>query len=101
MSGNVPMDREFGDPEDVAPLVSFLLGDRARQITGQVYSINGGRIGVYNQPRVLRSMWKQGRWTVDEIAAQLDGQLSQEPMPILEILEEMRTAAAAAKRAAG
>ncbi len=101
MSGNVPMDREFGEPEDVAPLVSFLLGDRARHITGQVYSINGGKIGVYNQPRVLRSMWKQGRWTVDEIAAQLDGQLSQEPMPILEILEEMRTAAAAAKRAAG
>jgi hypothetical protein len=45
-------------------------------------------------------MWKQGRWTVDEIAAQLDGQLGQEPMPILAMLDQMREAAAA-KKAAG
>jgi NAD(P)-dependent dehydrogenase (short-subunit alcohol dehydrogenase family) len=93
MSGNVPMDREFGEPEDVAPLVSFLLGDGARHITGQVYSINGGKIGIYNQPREIRTMWKRGSWTVDEIAANLDSKLGQEPMPILAILEEMRAAA--------
>jgi len=29
MSGNVPFGLEMGEPEDVAPLVSFLLGDAA------------------------------------------------------------------------
>jgi len=34
--------RRLGQPEDVAPMVVFLASDRARWITGQVLSINGG-----------------------------------------------------------
>jgi hypothetical protein len=59
----------MGEPEDVAPLVTFLVSDRARHLTGQIYSINGGEIGVYNQPAVVRTMKKDGRWTPEEIAA--------------------------------
>ena len=97
MSGEVPMDLAMGEPEDVAPLVAFLLSDRARHITGQVYSINGGDIGVYNQPNIVRNMTKSGAWTAEEIAEQLDSALGQEPMPILEILEKMAKAAAEKK----
>ena len=43
MSGNVPFGIEMGEPEDVAPMVVFLLGDAARQVTGQVYTANGGK----------------------------------------------------------
>lgn len=32
-----------GEPEDVAEAVSFLVSDRARHITGQTFSVNGGR----------------------------------------------------------
>ena len=98
MSGQVPFGLEMGEPEDVAPLVSFLLGDGARHITGQVYHINGGQIGVYNQPGIERSMWKDGRWTVDEIAQCLDTQVGQERLPILERLEMMARAAAESKK---
>src|SRR6187551_99600 len=42
MSGAVPFGFEMGEPEDVAPLVTFLVSDRARHLTGQIYSINGG-----------------------------------------------------------
>jgi NAD(P)-dependent dehydrogenase (short-subunit alcohol dehydrogenase family) len=93
MSGAVPFGLEMGEPEDVAPLVSFLLGDKARHITGQVYSINGGRIGVYNQPVEVRSMYKQGRWTPEEIAACIDTGVGQEPMPILARVAMMAEAA--------
>src|SRR5258706_6139728 len=72
MSGAVPMDFKMGEPEDVAPLVTFLVSERARHITGQIYSINGGEIGVYNQPVVVRTMKKDGRWTAEEIAGRID-----------------------------
>ena len=34
--------RRFGKPEDIAPLVSFLVSDNAAYITGQVIGIDGG-----------------------------------------------------------
>jgi 3-oxoacyl-[acyl-carrier protein] reductase len=37
----IPLAR-FGAPEDVADLVSFLVSDRARYITGQVLGVDGG-----------------------------------------------------------
>lgn len=37
----VPMNR-FGQPEEVADLVAFLVSDKAAYITGEVISINGG-----------------------------------------------------------
>src|SRR6185436_15221021 len=50
MSGQVPFGLEMGEPEDVAPMVAFLCSDHARNITGQVYTVNAGRIAVWNQP---------------------------------------------------
>jgi 3-oxoacyl-[acyl-carrier protein] reductase len=37
----IPLNR-FGNPEEVADLVSFLVSDKASYITGEVISINGG-----------------------------------------------------------
>jgi NAD(P)-dependent dehydrogenase (short-subunit alcohol dehydrogenase family) len=92
MSGQVPFGLEMGEPEDVAPMVCFLLSDHARDVTGQIYTANGGRIAVWNQPVEVREVRKDGRWTVDEIAARFD-EVGQEPMPILERLKAMESAA--------
>ena len=70
----------------------FLLSDSARDVTGQVYTVNGGRVAVWNQPVEVREIRKDGRWTVDGIAARF-GEVGQEPMPILERLKEMEAAA--------
>src|SRR6266480_5645542 len=92
MSGQVPFGLEMGEPEDVAPMVCFLLSGRARDVTGQIYTVNGGRIAVWNQPAEVREVRKDGRWTPDEIAARFD-EVGQEPMPILERLKQMESAA--------
>ena len=93
MSGNVPFGLEMGEPEDVAPMVVFLLGDAARTVTGQVYTANGGTIAVWNQPTEVRAMRKDGRWTPEEIAGRFD-EVGQERMPMLDRLEAMTQAAA-------
>jgi NAD(P)-dependent dehydrogenase (short-subunit alcohol dehydrogenase family) len=92
MSGQVPFGLEMGEPEDVAPMVCFLLSDLAREVTGQVYTVNAGRIAVWNQPIEVREMRKDGRWTVNEIASRFD-EVGQEEMPILERLKAMEAAA--------
>ena len=92
MSGQVPFGLEMGEPEDVAPMVCYLLSDLAREVTGQVYTVNAGRIAVWNQPVEVREMRKDGRWTPEEITQRFD-EVGQEPLPILERLKEMEAAA--------
>jgi len=92
MSGQVPFGLEMGEPEDVAPMVAFLCSGQARHITGQIYTVNGGRVAVWNQPAEVRDMRTDGRWTVAELAARFD-EIGQEPMPILAALAEREAAA--------
>jgi NAD(P)-dependent dehydrogenase (short-subunit alcohol dehydrogenase family) len=93
MSGNVPFGLEMGEPEDVAPMVVFLLSDAARNVTGQVYTANGPKLAVWNQPVEVREITTEGRWTPEGIAARFD-ELGQERMAMLDRLEEMAKAAA-------
>jgi NAD(P)-dependent dehydrogenase (short-subunit alcohol dehydrogenase family) len=96
MFANLPTEMaETGDAADVAPMVAFLLSDRARHITGQVYTAVGGKIAVWNQPAEVRAMYTDGRWTPEEIAARLDSTVGQERMPMLDRLDAMKHAAAA------
>jgi NAD(P)-dependent dehydrogenase (short-subunit alcohol dehydrogenase family) len=96
MSANVPMDlAEMGDPEDIAPLVVYLLSDKAKHVTGQVYTSVGPKIAVWNQPREVRAVYADGRWTPEDIAVRLDSTVGQERMPLLDQLEAYRKAAEA------
>lgn len=99
MSANVPMElAENGEPEDVAPMVAYLLSDSARHVTGQVYTAVGGKIAVWNQPREVRAMYKDGRWAPEEIAARIDSTVGQERMAMIDRLDAMRAAAASGEK---
>jgi NAD(P)-dependent dehydrogenase (short-subunit alcohol dehydrogenase family) len=96
MSANVPMEISgIGDAEDVAPMVVYLLSDKAREVTGQVYTVSGGKIAVWNQPSEVRAMFKDGRWTPEEIDQRFATSVGVERMTLIERLEAMRKAAAA------
>jgi NAD(P)-dependent dehydrogenase (short-subunit alcohol dehydrogenase family) len=99
MSANVPTTlAENGDPEDIAPMVVYLLSDQAKQVTGQVYSVVGGKIAVWDQPEEVRAMYKDGRWTPQEIAATLDGTVGTERLKMLDMIEASRKAAASGEK---
>ncbi len=43
MSSAVPGALEMGEPEDVAPMVVYLLSDAAKDVSGQIYTCNGSQ----------------------------------------------------------
>jgi NAD(P)-dependent dehydrogenase (short-subunit alcohol dehydrogenase family) len=102
MSANVPSElAEMGDAEDIAPMVVYLLSDQAKHVTGQIYTVVGSKIAVWNQPAEVRAMWADGRWTPELIAARLDSNIGQERMGLIDKLEEIRQAAASGDKPNG
>ena len=99
MSANVPSElAEMGDPEDVAPLVVYLLSDAAKDVTGQVYTAVGGRIAVWNQPVEVRyddAPRVAGR---PSRSPQRFDEVGQERMGLIDRLEQIRTAAASGEK---
>jgi NAD(P)-dependent dehydrogenase (short-subunit alcohol dehydrogenase family) len=99
MSANVPQElAEMGDAEDIAPMVVYLLSDQARHITGQVYTVVGRKIAVWNQPQEVRAMYAPERWTPEEIATRIDSTVGQERMALLDQIEARRAAAATGEK---
>jgi NAD(P)-dependent dehydrogenase (short-subunit alcohol dehydrogenase family) len=99
MQANVPGGTaETGDPEDVAPMVVYLLSDAARSTTGQTFNVVGGRVGLWNQPREIREISKDGRWTPEELAERVPVELGIDRLPMLEYIEMMQERRAAAEQ---
>ncbi len=56
------------DPDDVAPMIAWLASDEAADVTGMIFHTAGNRVSVMNHPEPTRSIHKNGRWTVEELA---------------------------------
>src|SRR3954469_11598770 len=98
MAANVPGGTaETGEPEDVAPMVVYLLSDAARDVTGQNYTVVGGKVALWSQPREIRSLVKDGRWTPQELAEKLPAAVGVDRMPMFEYIEMMQKKAAGAE----
>jgi len=96
MSANVPSSlKEIGDAEDVSPMAVYLLSDQSKNVTGQVYTVVGNKIAVWAQPKELRSMYTNGRWSPEEIAEHLESTVGVEELPFMATIEAQRAAAAA------
>ena len=56
------------EPEDIAPFVTWLASDKAEGVNGHIFHVTGGEVSLMNNPEAVRTMYKPGRWTVEEIA---------------------------------
>jgi NAD(P)-dependent dehydrogenase (short-subunit alcohol dehydrogenase family) len=55
-------------PEKIAPLSTFLLGDAAKDVSGQIFAVRMNEIFLMGQSRPLRSIHRDGGWTPQSIA---------------------------------
>jgi len=81
MTENLRPDREKPDPnafdpsaaDNIAPLVVWLAGPAAREVTGRVFNVRGGMISVAEGWQAGPGVDKGERWTVEELDDVLPG----------------------------
>jgi len=68
--------RIFGAAEDITPIIVYLASDRAANINGQIFFASGGRISLYGAPTQIKTIYKKGRWSFEELASVMPGSLA-------------------------
>ena len=64
---NSPLDKN--KTEDIAALVVYLASEKADNINGCVFEVWRGHVGIFKDPPpVDQILWKDGRWTPEELA---------------------------------
>ena len=71
-------DLEKLEPGDIAPLVVYLATDEAANINGCVFGIKGGMISLFPEPTPIKTIFKEGRWSIDELSAIMPGSLAKD-----------------------
>ncbi len=78
-----PQDREETPqelamhPEDIGPFVAYLSSDQAASINGQTFLVYDGVITKLSLSRRVRTIFKQGRWTTEELLEMVPQNLTQ------------------------
>ena len=57
-----------GEPEDIAPFVTWLASDESSHVNGHVFHVTAGLISLLNEPDPIKTIHKEGRWTLEELA---------------------------------
>jgi NAD(P)-dependent dehydrogenase (short-subunit alcohol dehydrogenase family) len=59
------------EPEYVSPMVVYLASDLAQGVTGRIFRVGAGKIGIYSHPTEMRSIFrnfkKDGPWPLEEL----------------------------------
>ena len=66
-AGGMATEGVRGQPEDVAPFTVWLASNEAAHVNGHVFHVTDGLVTLLNEPEPVKTMHKDGRWTVEEI----------------------------------
>jgi NAD(P)-dependent dehydrogenase (short-subunit alcohol dehydrogenase family) len=70
------------DPALNAPMVAFLASEAAADVNGQVFGRTGYGYTIFQTPRQVASMWREGGWTPTEVAEHFHEVLGQHLQPV-------------------
>ncbi len=65
------------DPALNAPIVAFLASEAAGHVNGQIFGRTEYAYTVFQQPKPIAWMWRDGGWSVDDLTASFDSGLGQ------------------------
>jgi NAD(P)-dependent dehydrogenase (short-subunit alcohol dehydrogenase family) len=68
-------------PENVSPLVAWLASASSAHITGRVFEVEGGKVGIATGWQHGPTADKGDRWDAAELGAVIDGLLTEAPAP--------------------
>ena len=75
--GTIPGGFQLPGPEFIPPMVAYLASDSAWNINGQVFYVIGGQVHVLNAPTAAKTIFKPGKWTLDELEERVAKDLMQ------------------------
>ena len=70
------------DPALNAPLVAFLASEQASYVNGQVLGRTGYAYTIFQTPRQVAAMWRDGGWSASEVADHFHDVLGQHLQPV-------------------
>jgi NAD(P)-dependent dehydrogenase (short-subunit alcohol dehydrogenase family) len=73
---------DHSPPEHVAPVVVFLLSDRAATVTGQIVHFDGRGLALAQAPGLAVSLRRPEPWTPEQIAASFEATLLERLEPV-------------------
>jgi NAD(P)-dependent dehydrogenase (short-subunit alcohol dehydrogenase family) len=79
-SGKEPPPEE--NPALNAPLVAFLASERAGHVNGQILGRTEYAYTLFQHPKQIAWMWKDGGWSASEVADKFDATLGQHVQPV-------------------
>ncbi|GAA1981435.1 SDR family oxidoreductase [Catenulispora subtropica] len=68
-------------PENVSPLVVWLGSDRSRAVSGRMFEVEGGKIGVADGWQHGPTVDKGARWAAEELDVVVAGLIDRAPVP--------------------
>lgn len=74
-------EHALGSPDDVAPLVLWLVSDASAAVTGQAIGLGGDRLTLYAHPAELTTRDSDGGWTPEGIQQVWDSELASLAQP--------------------
>ena len=65
----VGMDISKLVPDAIAPFVAYLATDEAAYINGCTFQVMEGQVSLYSEPKQIKTIRKDGIWTLDELSS--------------------------------
>jgi NAD(P)-dependent dehydrogenase (short-subunit alcohol dehydrogenase family) len=68
-------------PENVSPLVAWLASTASAHVTGRMFEVEGGKVGIADGWQHGPTRDKGARWEPEELTAVVEGLLAEAPAP--------------------